>query len=39
MEVWNKITLNEIREIIKEMPNRCAELTCNSGKKLRSDKW
>jgi hypothetical protein len=21
------------------MPNRCAELTCNSGKKLRSDKW
>jgi hypothetical protein len=38
-EVWDEITLKKIREIIKEMPSRCAELTCNSGQKLRSDKW
>jgi transposase len=38
-EEWDKITLQEIRELISELPSRCKELTRNGGARMRSEKW
>jgi hypothetical protein len=38
-EVWDSITMEQIRERIIEMPGRCVELTCNGGENIRSGKW
>lgn len=38
-EEWNKITMQEIRDRIADMPRRCAELIRCSGKPIRGNKW
>jgi hypothetical protein len=38
-EEWDKITLEEIRDRIADMPRRCAELQRSGGKPIRGNKW
>ena len=38
-EEWDKITMEEIRHCIADMPRRCAELVKYSGKPIRGNKW
>lgn len=38
-EEWDKITMEEIRDRIADMPRRCAELIKHSGKPIRGNKW
>ncbi|KAF2833533.1 hypothetical protein CC86DRAFT_365409 [Ophiobolus disseminans] len=38
-EVWASITLEQIRDRIVEMPERCSELSVNGGGKIRSATW
>lgn len=38
-EEWDKITMEEIRYRIADMPRRCAELQRSSGKPIRGNKW
>lgn len=38
-EVWDTITMDEIRDRIADLPDRCHELTENGGEKIRSKKW
>jgi hypothetical protein len=39
LEEWAKITLEEIRERISDMPRRCAELIRIGGKRIRGPKF
>ncbi|KAF2818569.1 hypothetical protein CC86DRAFT_156958 [Ophiobolus disseminans] len=38
-DVWASITMDEIRDRIVQMPERCTQLSQNGGEKLRSEKW
>lgn len=38
-EEWNKITVEEIRQRIKDMPRRCKEFPRNGGARLEGEKW
>jgi len=38
-EEWDKITMQEIRDRIADMPRRCAELQRSGGKPIRGNKW
>lgn len=38
-EEWDKITLEEIRHRIADMPRRCAELMRSNGGPIRGNKW
>lgn len=38
-EEWDKITMEEIRHRIADMPRRCAMLIKSSGKPIRGNKW
>jgi hypothetical protein len=38
-EEWDKITIEEIRYRIADMPRRCAELIRCGGKPIRGNKW
>ncbi|KAF2825117.1 hypothetical protein CC86DRAFT_370899 [Ophiobolus disseminans] len=38
-EVWALIMLEQIRDRIVEMPERCSELSVNGGEKIRSATW
>lgn len=38
-EEWDKITMQEIRDRISDMPRRCAQLIKYSGKPIRGNKW
>jgi hypothetical protein len=38
-EEWDKITLEEIRYRIADMPRRCAELIRSNGGPIRGNKW
>ena len=38
-EEWNKITMEEVRARIAEMPARCERLTKNGGGPIKSDLW
>jgi len=38
-EEWNKITLEEIRERIAEMPERCQRLVNTGGAPIKGAKW
>jgi hypothetical protein len=38
-EEWDKITMEEIRDRIADMPRRCAELIRSGGKPIRGNKW
>jgi hypothetical protein len=36
---WDKITMDEVRKRIREMPERCRQLVKTGGKPIRSDIW
>ena len=38
-KVWKGITMKELRERIKEMPERCRLLRNNGGKRIKGGKW
>ena len=38
-EEWDKITMDEIRFRIADMPRRCTQLVKYSGKAIRGNKW
>ncbi|KAF2174545.1 hypothetical protein K469DRAFT_707336 [Zopfia rhizophila CBS 207.26] len=38
-EEWDKITMQEIRDRIADMPRRCAELVRSGGGPIRGNKW
>jgi len=38
-EEWDKITMEEIRDRIADMPRRCAQLIRSGGKPIRGNKW
>ena len=38
-KVWEGITMKEIRNRIKDMPERCAILRKNGGKRIKGRKW
>ena len=38
-EEWDKITLDEIRKRIAEMPARCKKLVATGGERIRSELW
>jgi hypothetical protein len=38
-EEWDKITLDEIRKRIAEMPARCEKLVATGGERIRSKVW
>jgi hypothetical protein len=38
-EVWRGITMKEVRERIKDMPERCNILRNNGGKRIKGRKW
>jgi hypothetical protein len=38
-EEWDKITMEEIRHRISDMPRRCAELVRSKGGPIRGNKW
>ncbi|KAF2825540.1 hypothetical protein CC86DRAFT_294463, partial [Ophiobolus disseminans] len=39
LDIWDSITIDEVRDRIVEMPKRCSKLTCNNGDKIRSETW
>ena len=39
LEEWDKITLDEIRRRISEMPARCKKLVANGGERIKSKLW
>lgn len=36
---WDKITIKEIRDRIKDMPERCTRVKNNGGKAIKTAKW
>jgi hypothetical protein len=38
-EEWDKVTIAEVRKRINEMPSRCARLTRNGGKPIKTALW
>jgi len=38
-EEWDKITMEEIRDRIADMPRRCVQLIKSGGKPIRGNKW
>ena len=38
-EEWDRITMQEIRDRIADMPRRCAELQKSGGKPIRGNQW
>jgi hypothetical protein len=38
-EEWDRITMEEIRDRIADMPRRCAELVRSNGGPIRGNKW
>ena len=38
-KVWKSITIEEIRERIEDLPNRCSLLIQNSGLRIKGEKW
>lgn len=38
-EEWDKITMQEIRDRIADLPRRCAELVRSEGGPIRGNKW
>ena len=38
-EEWSKITMQQIRDRIADMPRRCAELVRSGGGPIRGNKW
>lgn len=38
-EEWDKITMDQIRDRISDMPRRCAALVKSGGKAIRGNKW
>ena len=36
---WDKITIKEIRDRIKDMPRRCIRVKNNGGKPIKTAKW
>lgn len=38
-EEWDKVTIEEIRVCIREIPNRCDSLVKTGGKPIKSDLW
>ncbi|KAF1970792.1 hypothetical protein BU23DRAFT_472995, partial [Bimuria novae-zelandiae CBS 107.79] len=38
-QIWDEISINEIRELIEEMPDRCQRLIETGGEKIRSQRW
>ena len=38
-EKWSKITIQEVRDRISDMPRRCTELERSGGKPIRGNKW
>ena len=38
-EEWSKITIEEVRKRIRDMPGRCLRLTKNSGKAIKTALW
>ena len=39
LEEWDKITLDDIRKRIAEMPTRCKKLVATGGERIRSKVW
>ena len=39
LDEWDKISIDEIRARIKEMPARCKRLIATEGKAIKSDLW
>ena len=38
-EEWDKITIDQIRDRITDMPRRCALVAKSGGKPIRGNKW
>jgi hypothetical protein len=38
-KVWKSITIEEIRERIEDLPNRCSILVQNGGLRIKGEKW